>query len=115
MDFEFHALAYDKSGFIEQDLPGIPKHSGVYKIFDIRGKLIVLDKTSNLFDRLERYYGERCERVRDFDLREITGRIEYIRTDSTFETLYVLYRERKNHFPKTYRKMRTFRMFTLMK
>jgi len=109
MEFRFETIEYDKS------LPSLPKHSGVYKIFDVRGKLIVLDKTSNLFDRFERYYGERSERVRDLDLREITGRIEYIRTDSTFETLYVLYRERKSHFPKTYRKMRTFRLFTLMK
>jgi excinuclease ABC subunit C len=109
MEFRFETIEYDKS------LPSLPKHSGVYKIFDIRGKLIVLDKTSNLFDRFQRYYGERSERVRDLDLREITGRIEYIRTDSTFETLYVLYRERKHHFPKTYRKMRTFRLFTLMK
>jgi excinuclease ABC subunit C len=109
MEFRFETIEYDKS------LPSLPKHSGVYKIFDIRGKLIVLDKTSNLFERFERYYGERSERVRDLDLREITGRIEFIRTDSTFETLYVLYRERKRHFPKTYRKMRTFRLFTLMK
>src|SRR5262249_47277223 len=109
MEFRFETLEYDKT------FPTLPKHSGVYKIFDIRGKLIVLDKTSNLFERFERYYGERSERVRDLDLREITGRIEYIRTDSTFETLYLLYRERKNHFPKTYRKMRTFRLFTLMK
>ena len=109
MDFRFEVIEYDKS------LPSLPKHSGVYKIFDIRGKLIVLDKTSNLFDRFERYYGERSERVRDLDLREITGKIEYIRTDSTFETQYVLYRERKSYFPKTYRKMRTFRLFTLMK
>src|SRR5262249_48557216 len=109
MDFSFETIQYDKT------LPSLPKHSGVYKIFDIRGKLIVLDKTSNLFDRFNRYYGERSERVRDLDLREITGRIEYIHTDSTFETLYVLYRERKKYFPKTYRKMRTFRLFTLMK
>src|SRR5215471_4743746 len=109
MEFRFETLEYDKT------FPTLPKHSGVYKIFDIRGKLIVLDKTSNLFERFERYYGERSERVRDLDLREITGRIEYIRTDSTFETLYVLYRERKKYFPKTYRKMRTFRLFTLMK
>jgi excinuclease ABC subunit C len=53
--------------------------------------------------------------VRDLDLREITGRIEYIRTDSTFETLYALYSERSKYFPKTYRKMRTFRLFNLMK
>lgn len=106
MEFQFQVV---------EDRQSAPKHSGVYKIFDTRGKLIVLDKTSNLFDRFERYYGERMELVRDLDLREITGRIEYIRTDSTFETLYVLYRERKNYFPKTYRKMRTFRLFTLMK
>src|ERR1041384_5145581 len=109
MEFRFDAIEYDKT------FPVLPKHSGAYKIFDVRGKLIVLDKTSNLQERLDRYYGERSERVRDLDLREITGRIEYIRTDSTFETLYVLYRERKNYFPKTYRKMRTFRLFTLMK
>jgi excinuclease ABC subunit C len=109
MDFRFETIEYDRT------LPALPKHSGVYKIFDIRAKLIVLDKTSNLFARFLRYYGERSERVRDLDLREITGRIEYIKTDSAFETLYVLYRERKNYFPKTYRKMRTFRLFTLMK
>src|SRR2546425_9299057 len=106
MEFQFQ---------IAGDPLALPKHSGVYKIFDTRDKLIVLDKTSNLFDRFERYYGERSERVRDLDLREITGRIEYLRTDSTFETLYVLYRERKKFFPKTYRKMRTFRLFNLMK
>jgi len=109
MEFAFETIEYHGT------LPVLPKHSGVYKIFDVRGKLIVLDKTSNLFERFERYYGERSERVRDLDLREITGRIEFIRTDSPFETVYILYRERKIHFPKTYRKMRTFRLFTLMK
>src|SRR5438067_3768375 len=109
MDFRFETIEYDRS------LPALPKHSGVYKIFDIRGKLIVLDKTSNLFEPFTRYYGVRSERVRDLDLREITGRIQFIKTDSAFETIYILYRERKNHFPKTYRKMRTFRLFTLMK
>ena len=89
MEFRFETIEYDKT------IPVLPKHSGIYKIFDLHGKLIVLDKTSNLFDRFERYYGERSERVRDLDLREITARIEYVRTDSTFETLYLLYRERK--------------------
>jgi len=109
MEFRFETIEYDRT------LPTLPKHSAVYKIFDLHGKLIVLDKTSNLFERFARYYGERSERVRDLDLREITGRIQFIKTDSAFETLYVLYRERKNQFPKTYRKMRTFRLFTLMK
>src|SRR5438034_6941828 len=106
MEFQFQ---------IAGDPLALPKHSVVYKIFDTRDKLIVLDKTSNLFQRFERYYGPRSEMVRDLDLREITGRIEYLRTDSAFETAYVLYWERKNYFPKTYRKMRTFRLFTLMK
>src|SRR5438093_3064614 len=115
MDFEFQVLPYEPLRFMDEHHASIPKRAGVYKIFDIRGKLIVLDKTSNLSQRLERYYGPRSEMVRDLDLREITGRIEYLRTDSTFETLYMLYRERKKFFPKTYRKMRTFRLFNLMK
>jgi excinuclease UvrABC nuclease subunit len=109
MDFPFHSIPYD--GFV----PVVPKHSGVYKIFDTQGKLIVLDKTSNLHERLERFFGSRSELLRDLDLRKITSRVEYIRTESPFETLYVLYRERRRYFPKTYRRMRTFRMFTLVK
>ena len=93
----------------------MPKGSAVYRIFDTRGQLIVLDKTSNLFHRLERYFGERSERVKDLDLRQITSRIEFRRTWSPFETAYVLYIQRRLFFPKTYRKMRTFRLFTLMK
>ena len=93
----------------------MPKGSAVYKIFDTHGQLIVLDKTSNLFQRLERYFGERCERVKDLDLREITSRIELRRTWSPFETAYLLYLQRREHFPKTYRKMRTFPLFMLMK
>src|SRR5947209_14292389 len=115
MDFEFQAVDYDRERFLEATLPSFPKRSGVYKIFDTRGKLIVLDKSSNLHDRMERFFGERSETLRDLDLREITSRIEFRQSDSTFETLYLLYRKRRVLFPKTYRKMRTFRCFTLMK
>ena len=115
MDFSFQAIDYDREGFPETGLPSFPKRSGVYKIFDTRGKLIVLDKSSNLQQRMERFYGPRCEMLRDLDLREITSRIEFRPSDSTFETLYLLYRERRTLFPKTYRKMRTFRFFTLLK
>src|SRR4051812_10542011 len=99
MEFRFATIEYDG-----RTLTSLPKHSGVYKIFDTHDKLIVLDKTSNLFQRFERYYGDRSETARDLDLRQITSRIEYIRTDSAFETLYLLNRERKNYLPKTYRK-----------
>lgn len=109
MELSFASVPYSGT------LPELPKGSAVYKIFDTRGKLIVLDKTSNMAQRFERYYGERSERVKDLDLREITSRIEFRRTWSPFETTYVLYLERRHFFPKTYRKMRTFRLFTLMK
>jgi excinuclease ABC subunit C len=115
MEFVFTPIPYERAAFIEQSLPGIPKSSGVYKIFDTRGSLIVLDKTSNLHQRLERFFGPRSEKLKDLDLTLIASRIEFIRTSSPFETLYVLYSERRRLFPKTYRKMRTFRLFTLMK
>src|SRR5688572_28472797 len=115
MQFEFTTIVYEKDTFLTANLPSLPKGAGVYKIFDTRGQLIVLDRTSNLFQKLERYFGERVERVKDLDLREITSRIEFRRTWSPFETAYVLYVQRRQYFPKTYRKMRTFRLFTLMK
>ena len=115
LNLEFTSIPYATASFLTEALPGLPKGSAVYKIFDTRGQLIVLDKTSNLFQRLERYFGERSERVKDLDLREITSRIEFQRTWSPFETAYVLYLQRREHFPKTYRRMRTFRLFTLMK
>jgi excinuclease ABC subunit C len=115
VNFEFTTGIYNREAFLTEALPALPKGSGVFKIFDTRGQLIVLDKTSNLHDRLQRYFGERSERVKDLDLREITSRIEYYRTWSPFETTYVLYVQRRQYFPKTYRKMRTFRLYNLMK
>jgi excinuclease ABC subunit C len=115
LDFEFISIPYSNTTFLTETLPTLPKGSAVYRIFDTRGQLIVLDKTSNLFHRLERYFGERSERVRDLDLREITSRIEFHRTWSPFETAFTLYVQRRQFFPKTYRKMRTFRLYTLMK
>jgi len=115
VELEFTTINYDRSTFLTEALPAIPKGSAVYRIFDSRGQLIVLDRTSNLFQRLERYFGERSELLKDLDLREITGRIEFRRTWSPFETTYVLYVQRRHHFPKTYRKMRTFRLYNLMK
>jgi excinuclease ABC subunit C len=115
LDFEFTSIPYANESFLTEALPGVPKGSAVYRIFDTRGQLIVLDKTSNLSQKLERYFGERVERVKDLDLRQITSRIEFRRTWSPFETAYLLYVQRRQFFPKTYRKMRTFRLFTLMK
>jgi excinuclease ABC subunit C len=115
LNFEFTSVPYSNATFLASDLAALPKGSAAYKIFDTHGRLIVLDKTSNLFQRLERYFGERSERVKDLDLREITSRIEFRRTWSPFETAYVLYVQRRELFPKTYRRMRTFRLFTLMK
>jgi excinuclease ABC subunit C len=115
MDLEFQTVPYDRTTFLEAVLPAIPKGTAVYKIFDTRGSLIVLDKTSNLAQRLERFFGPHSERVRDLDLRQLTSRLEYVRTFSPFETTYVLYLARRFHFPRKYRRMKTFRYFTLMK
>jgi len=115
MELAFQTILYDGSTFLEATLPTLPKGTAVYKIFDIHGLLIVLNKTSNLSERLERFYGPHSERVKDLDLRQITSRIEYVRTFSPFETTFALYLERRRHFPRTYRRMKTFRYFTLMK
>jgi len=115
VEFEFATVDYDRNTFLAEAHPASPKGSAVYRIFDRRGQLVVLDKTSNLFERLERFFGERIELLRDLDLREIAGRIEYRRTWSAFETAFVLYVDRRKFFPKTYRKMRTFRPYTLLK
>jgi len=115
LNIEFNSISYANATFLAEHLPAVPKGSAVYRIFDTHGQLIVLDKTSNLFHRLERYFGERSERVKDLDLRQITSRIEYRKTWSPFETAYVLYLQRRHYFSRTYRRMRTFRLFTLMK
>jgi excinuclease ABC subunit C len=115
MDLEFQTVPYVGSTFLEEALPTFPKGTAVYKIFDIHGQLIVLNKTSNLAQRIERFFGPHSERVKDLDLRQITSRIEYVRTFSPFETTFALYLERRRYFPKSYRKMKTFRYFTLMK
>ena len=115
MDLEFQTVSYDGSTFLEDVLPALPKGTAVYKIFDLHGQLIVLDKTSNLSQRMERFFGPHSERVKDLDLRQITSRIEYVRTFSPFETTFALYLERRRYFPGSYRKMKTFRYFTLMK
>jgi excinuclease ABC subunit C len=115
MDLDFQTVHYDGSTFLEGVLPLLTKGTAVYKIFDIHGQLIVLNRTSNLFQRMERFFGPHSERVKDLDLRQITSRIEYVRTFSPFETTFALYLERRRYFPKTYRRMKTFRYFTLMK
>ena len=75
MDFTFQAVPFIQESR-EEFLASFPKRSGVYKVFDTHGKLIVLDKTSNLHERMERFFGERSEMLRDLDLREISSRVE---------------------------------------
>lgn len=92
----------------------LPRKAGVFRIFDLRDNLILLDKTHNLAERIERFYVDERE-SRALDLRKITGRIEYCRTDSPFETLYLLHAERRVWFPNTYHRMRTFPRAYLLK
>ena len=115
MDFQFETIDYRPATFREDVLPLLPRHPAVFKIYDIRGQLMILDRTHDLNQRLERYYRDPGPISRDLDLSRITGRIEFHRTYSPFETVYLLYRERRRSFPATYRDLRTFRLFYLMK
>ena len=113
--FEFETLPYAASKVTDEFFCEIPKRSGVFRIFDVYGNLIILEKTHNLARRIERFFFPDTVDIRALDLRDITGRIEYCRTDSPMETLYLLYCERRRWFPETYRKMRTFPLFHMMK
>lgn len=105
--FEFTTIPIDAAQDAESIRARLPAQNGVFRIFDVHDRLILLDKTHHLAHRIERFFaGEDVSR--DLDLREITGRIEFCRTDSPFETLYLLHNERRRWFPKTYRKMKTF-------
>ena len=121
--FQFHPVAVGKAAYEPQSNQAEPAtaRSGVFRIFDVNGNLILLDKTHNLSKRLERFYGDAARRDAksapspSMDLGRITDRVEFCPTDSPMESLYLLCRERRRWFPETYMKMRTFQRFHLLK
>ena len=116
VEFRFESIDYDLTvGRDDERFRGVPRRSGVFRIFDVHGKLMILEKTHNLWQRIERFYFPEDGDSRTLDLGRITGRIEFCRTDSPMETLFLLYHERRRWFPETYRQMRTFPLFHLMK
>ena len=116
VEFRFESIDYDVTvGKDDERFRVVPRRSGVFRIFDVRGKLMILEKTHNLWQRIERFYFPEDGDSRTLDLGRITGRIEFCRTDSPMETLFLLYDERRRWFPETYRQMRTFPLFHLMK
>ena len=115
--FEFETLLYDELVNTEPKPASLPRRPGVFRIFDVHDRLILLEKTHDLAQRIPRFYTDSLE-SRDskaLDLREITSRVEFCSTDSPMETLYVLYRERRHWFPQTYWKMGTFPRYYLLK
>lgn len=97
----------------EDNLSEFPRRPSVFRIFDRNDNLILLEKTHNLGARLERFYSE-SPQPGGIDLRDISDRVEFCRTDSPFETLYLLYQERRQWFPASYRRMRTFPTYHLV-
>ena len=91
----------------------LPRRSCVFRIFDRNDNLILLEKTYNLPSRLEQFYSE-TPQPGAIDLREISDRIEFCATDSPFESLYLLYLERRRWFPTSYRRMKTFPAYHLI-
>jgi len=115
--FDFQSVHRDliRGDLIQEGGPGaIPRRPGIFRIFDVNGNLILLEKTHNLADRLGRFYRS-SPRPGIPDLREITDRVEFCPTDSPFESSYLLYLERRRWFPDTYRTMRTFPRYHLLR
>ena len=116
VQFDFESIEYEETVRPEDErFQSVPRRSGVFRIFDVHDNLMILEKTHNLSQRIERFYFPEDGDARALDLRRITGRIEFCRTDSPMETLYLLYGQRRQWFPDTYRRMKTFPLFHLMK
>lgn len=110
--FDFQPLPIEGLAQVEIPAPAPPRQA-VFRVFDPNGKLILLERTHNLRTRLRRFYAQEPQ-PGALDLRRIGKRIEYCRTDSPFESLYLLYLERRKWFPSAYRKMRTFPLYLLV-
>lgn len=115
VEFHFRPIEFDPTLDRAELFESLPRRSGVFRVFDIHDNLILLEKTHDLARRVDRFYNSESGDRRTLDLTKITGRIEFCRTDSPLETLYLLYLERRRWFPADYRKMRTFPLFRLMK
>ena len=113
--FEFQNLSYQLDNLDKEAFRLIPKSSGVFRVLDLNGNILVLEKTHDLSQRLEPFFSSHNEDSRALDLRKVTGQIDYCTTDSPMETSYLLYLERRRLFPKSYKKMRTFPFFHLLK
>jgi excinuclease ABC subunit C len=115
VEFQFQSIEFDPTADRAQLFASLPRRSGVFRVFDLHDNLILLEKTHDLARRIDRSYNSEQRDGRTLDLRQITGRIEFCRTDSPLETLYLLYLQRRRWFPDTYHRMRTFPLFRLMK
>ena len=112
--FEFTTVTAPAADDADEIRRQVPAKSGVFRVFDVHDRLILLDKTHNLRERIERFHdGDGATRA--LDLRGIAARFEYCRTDSPFETLYLLHAQRRRWFPRTYHRMRTIPRFYLLK
>ena len=112
--FEFTTVAAPAADDRDAIRRQVPTSGGVFRVFDVHDRVILLDKTHNLRERIERFH-DGDGRGRALDLRGIANRFEYCRTDSPFETLYLLHAERRRRFPRTYHRMRTIPRFYLLK
>jgi excinuclease UvrABC nuclease subunit len=74
-----------------------------------------VSKTANLCRRLQRLLGKVEERTRKLNLRDRVRSIEYTPTGSEFESTFLLYRELRETFPKTYGNRMRFRFAPLVK
>ena len=74
VEFRFESIDYDVTvGKDDERFRVVPRRSGVFRIFDVHGKLMILEKTHNLWQRIERFYFPEDGDSRTLDLGRITG------------------------------------------
>ena len=99
-----HSIAFapEQSDRIISELPEKPA------VFALRGDdpsaEPYLNKTANLHKRLERLLSPASPDSKRLNLRQSTRMIEYTLTGSEFENRFLLYREMRRAFPRSYRK-----------
>jgi excinuclease ABC subunit C len=87
-------------------------------VFSLRGDADsepYVTKTANLRRRLQRLLGPPTEQSKRLNLRERVRSIDYTATGSDFESGFLLYRELRDAFPKTYSDRLRFRFAPLVK
>jgi excinuclease UvrABC nuclease subunit len=105
-------FAPDKDADLFEQLPAAP---AVFSLRGEDGSEPYVTKTANLKRRLQRLLGPPTEQSKRLNLRDRVRSIDYTAAGSDFESGFLLYRELRDAFPKTYSDRLRFRFTPLVK